>query len=332
MKTNNGTPVYLKTDDNMPWPEDKFFYLLARDGLFLCRNHEFFASSTKVEKGPKDLASHSESLHLSYPKIPQAILERAVGFFQLVVDKQNSEAAVVVAWNRNTNQVELVIPDQIGVNSGYSSAGSPHGYPMDVKYDIPTFPPNLALIGDIHCHVDGSACASYTDEHDEVHRPGIHIVVGHIGEEPPQFHIEAVADGKRFDVKDLKLVCEGYHKRRMEEVPLDWLDKVKLEKKTYESVGYSGGGYTGGYYGGYGGTTYINPSPNKDLFESDRKIVKRILEAHSKHDTCPTYEELRGDLWRGTKMATYQWCEEKARKFIKAWPLIKKGRKEKKAA
>ena len=32
------TPLYVKTDPDMPWPEDEnAFYVLSADGLFFCR-------------------------------------------------------------------------------------------------------------------------------------------------------------------------------------------------------------------------------------------------------------------------------------------------------
>ena len=53
-------------------------------------------------------------------------------------------------------------------------------------------PPNLTLFGDIHSHVDEPAYASGTDKWDERYRAGLHIVVGRLGQEPPELHIEAV--------------------------------------------------------------------------------------------------------------------------------------------
>ena len=60
------TPVYLKVSEDMPWPKkEKVFYLLSRDGLFLCRNHEFFSSSVPAPKAPSELAGHERQLKLS---------------------------------------------------------------------------------------------------------------------------------------------------------------------------------------------------------------------------------------------------------------------------
>ena len=129
------TPIYHKTSKDMPWPKDKFFYLLTADGLFKCRNHEFFQSCVPAKGGVSELCSQDKFVKLDYPKIPQRLMEVGVGFFQLVADKQNSEAAVIWVWDRNEKKVKILIPDQIGIN-GAPSSYSPKGYPMDVKYEM----------------------------------------------------------------------------------------------------------------------------------------------------------------------------------------------------
>lgn len=310
------TPVYIKQSESDPWPQDDFFYLVAREGLFRCRNHKFFQSCTKVENGPGDLPSQKQFLRSSYPKIPQVMLERVVGFFQKVADKQNSEAAVILAWNRQTEEVELIIPDQLAINSSPWGKNK-HGYPMDVKYEIPSLLPHQSLIGDIHCHVDGSAYASFTDEKDETHRPGVHMVVGHIEKEPPEFHCEVVADGTRFQ-SSMENVSEGYQKRILSDVPEGWVKKVKLKKNEPLSHGY----YSGSELG-YGGNYVYNP--NRGASVDDKRIIQNILAGLAKLDQCPPMTEVRQKLFCGTKEAPYLYCEKRAEQFVKAWPKIKKA-------
>jgi hypothetical protein len=104
---------------------------------------------------------------------------------------------------------------------------------MEMKYEVPELPPHLILLGDIHSHVDFEAYTSFTDERDEVHRHGIHLVVGRLFQEPPQFHCEVSVDGSRFKVRDLSLVVEGYERRRVLEVPEEWIAKVSIEPWQY---------------------------------------------------------------------------------------------------
>lgn len=224
------TPIYLKLDNAMPWPEqERAFYVLSRDGLFLCRNTPFFRSCVPVGEFPSELAGQAPFMKLSYPRIPRRLMEQVIGFFDLIGDRHASEAAVLIAWNRAANAIEIIVPDQVGL-VGRTWSGKP--YPIELEYQVPPLPPHLALLGDMHSHVDGSAYASYMDRCDEVYRPGLHIVVGRIQEEPPQFHCEATADGYRFSVHDLSLILEGYHRRRIDEVPPDWIAKVAVRPWT----------------------------------------------------------------------------------------------------
>ena len=75
-------PLYLKTDNELPRFTDSEFYLLARDGLFFCRNHAFFESDVLCSKGPGWLVEHDEQCQLKFPKIKKTMLERIVGFFR----------------------------------------------------------------------------------------------------------------------------------------------------------------------------------------------------------------------------------------------------------
>ena len=223
------TPIYLKTDEGMPWPEDKAFYLLSRNGLFLCRNHAFFSSCVPSDRWPGELAHQQSFFKSDYPRLPQRLLERVVGFFDLIAERYESEAVVLVVWNRQREKVELRVPDQTGTvrTSFYGDR-----YPVDLYYEVPQLPPHEVLIGDIHSHVDGAAYASWTDKADEAYRPGLHLVVGRIRSEPPEFYCALTVDGVRFRVTDLGLVTEGYQQRRRREVPVEWIDKVKVEESS----------------------------------------------------------------------------------------------------
>jgi len=298
------TPIYLKTDTKMEWPKDRFFYLVTSDGFFKCRNTDFFRSCVPVKEGPKELAGQESFLNLNYPKIPKAMVERVVGFFRLVAEKQNSEAAAIFVWNRVSQQVELIIPDQMAVN-GAPSQWSPNGYPMDVKYEIPPLQPEQVYMGDIHCHVEGSAYASGMDELDEKHRPGIHIVVGKIDLTNPEFYCDVVVDGERFSVNNLSLVWEGFDKMDTASVPGWWLDKVKVETKTYSTF-----------------TSNWSLTP-KEATAEDKRIISGMLSKVLKRGTCPSSHQLQQNLFNGTKNASFAYCGLRADKFIEAWSKIK---------
>jgi len=220
------TPVYVKLTEDTPWPEhEKVFYLLTKDGSFLCRNHRFFRSSVPTEKLPAELAAHEPSLDLTCPKVPQRLLERIIGFFDLIGTRHGAEAAALLVWNTKSKSVEAIVPPQVSI-VGSSWKGIP--YPIEVHYEVPPLPPHLVLMGDIHSHVDEPAFASHMDKTDETHRPGVHIVVGRLYQEPPEFHVEMVVDGARFRLNSLITVVQGYQRRRRNDVPPAWIDQVSV--------------------------------------------------------------------------------------------------------
>jgi len=228
------TPVLIKSDHEMVWPErERLFYLLARDGLYLCRQNEFFRSCVKASSGPSELEVQKPLFEPRFPKIPVALIEQAVGFFTAIADLHGSEAAALLVWDRSQDQVHLVIPAQTATMGGY---GSGYRYPIGIHYDSPSeLPEDWVVFGDIHSHVDYAAYASHTDINDELHSAGLHIVVGRIRAEPPDFHVEAVVDGERFVLDPVDIVS-GYATRSMT-FPEHWLARVEIE--AYKPAPYS---------------------------------------------------------------------------------------------
>ena len=228
--TTNPCPFTSKPTKHMEWPPDKAFYLLSKDGLFLCRNHPFFSSCVPSDRWPGELAGQRPFIKFDYPRLPRRLIERVVGFFDVIGERYDSEAAVLLVWNRDSARKSrwscLNKPERSGPPI------TADRYPLDLYYEIPPLPPHQMLIGDIHSHVDGPAYASGTDKADEAYRPGLHIVVGRIREEPPEFHCAVTADGVRFPVKDPGLVMEDYHRRRCGEVPEEWIARVKVEESS----------------------------------------------------------------------------------------------------
>jgi hypothetical protein len=146
------TPICTKAANDAPWPDEKVFYYVTADGLFICRNHEFFRSSVKVRSGPAELGTHRQFLEISYPKVPRPLLELAVGFFARAAALYDAEAAALLVWNTQRKRVELVVPAQV---STVARTWTGWTYPIDVKYELPSLPPHLVLLGDMHIHVDG---------------------------------------------------------------------------------------------------------------------------------------------------------------------------------
>ena len=226
------TPIYVKADPDMPWPQDSVFYLVSNGGMFLCRNHQFFRSCAPAPCWPRELARQEAFMNLKFPKIPQRLLELTVGFFDQVAAEHRAEAVLLLAWDPADQRVHLVVPKQ---RSTVHQSWLGNRYPIGVHYDLPTRRKGEWLLyGSIHSHVDGPAtAASYTDRSDEEHRPGLHVIVGRVlSREPPEFHCEATVDGVRFRVNPPDRVFEGYGRRRTN-VPRAWLEQVEIDLRSF---------------------------------------------------------------------------------------------------
>ncbi len=228
------TPIYVKTQADMPLPEGApVYYVLGSNGLFLCRNHPLFASCVNARTWPTELAPHAQKVRLRYPPIPQPDVERLVGFFDAVFRRHGAEAVAVLVWDRGAGRNEVQVPAQRAtVREGWTG----RRYPLDVRYDLgDELGPGKSPVGTVHSHGDGAAYASHTDHEDEAYRAGLHIVVGRINEEPPEFHCEFVVDGVRFTVEPGAAMA-GYE-RRNTDVPQAWLECVTVELE-HEQAAY----------------------------------------------------------------------------------------------
>jgi hypothetical protein len=217
-------PVYLKTDADMPRPGDPEFFLLTRNGTFLCRNHPFFASDVPTNRPVRALAAHRPGVEVRYPRLKAVQLESIVGFFWRIYQLHRSEAVVLLVWDLAEQRYRLIVPEQEATvwRSGRERS------PQDVRYRVGVPPAGQLLVGDIHSHGNMPAFTSWTDADDERHRDGIHAVVGRIEQEPPEIHVEMAVDGERFELKP-EHIFEGYQARR-QFVPRAWLDRVKVRE------------------------------------------------------------------------------------------------------
>jgi len=229
-------PLYLKTDAQMARPTDPEFYWITRDGAFLCRNHPFFQSDVPTRRPVKALAAHEPRCVVRYPKVKASTLEFIVGFFGRVYQLHRSESVVLLLWDLEAQRYKVHVPEQqAGVWESYSGVRSPD----DVRYTVPMLPPRHLLVGDVHCHGNMAAFASSTDRADERYRDGVHVIVGHVESEPPEFHLELAIDGSRFGL-EMGQVFEGYERRRRF-VPRKWLDQVRVKVDSYARRAYSAG-------------------------------------------------------------------------------------------
>jgi hypothetical protein len=241
------TPIYVQ-DSAQPatWPADKVFYRLANNGLFLCRNHEYFRSAVPAPRWPTELGPQPSFVDAHFPLIERELLELVVGFFDRAYMLRGAESVVLLAVRRGTQRLEVVVPEQLATSyrnwrGEVLAENVRYTPPLDLAAD-------LTCIGDIHCHCDMAAYSSAQDKSDETYVSGLHLVVGHMDREPPQFHAEVVVDGQRFIV-DPKALIAGYQ-RRNKGFPSEWLDRHRVEYQGYQPGG-SYGGTNDNYWSSY---------------------------------------------------------------------------------
>ena len=220
------TPVYLNTGPGGAAPTEEAAYVLSGNGLFLHRNHPFFTSCLPARTWPGELGTTEPAFTPRYPRIPADQLERAVGFFAAVARLHQSEAALLIAWDTRAERIRLLVPIQ---RCTTLSTGTGNEIPVGVHYRPPPMPGHFTLIGDMHSHVDGEARSSSVDRSDEQYRPGLHIVVGRIHREPPDFCVDAVVDGFRFGLDPATVLDLASYRKRPARVPERWLSKVTVE-------------------------------------------------------------------------------------------------------
>ena len=224
-ETTTTTPILLKREGTTPWTDAPLFYVLSGDGLFACRNHEFFESCAPARRWPGELARQEPFLVPDFPKLAQRDLERMVAFFGALADDHGAEGLVLLYWDRVRERVRLVVPPQVArVGRGWGST-----WPLSLRYETPAdLPRHWVPIGDAHSHAYQGAYCSGQDLADEAYSTGVHLVVGRLHRDMPEFHVEALVDGTRFEL-DLEDVAEGFEERRPR-APRRWLAQVTVKE------------------------------------------------------------------------------------------------------
>ncbi|HJN08740.1 MAG: hypothetical protein QGG09_08020 [Pirellulaceae bacterium] len=138
---------------------------------------------------------------------------------------------MLLAWDGQQQRIQLLVPRQVAtVGVGWNGGN----YPIDLHYDTPSnLPASWSIIGDVHSHVYGAAYSSGQDKSDEEYRTGLHLVVGRLDREPPDFHAEYVVDGERFKLEPEEVMV-GYDQRNPH-VSQRWLRKVRVKEYSWST-------------------------------------------------------------------------------------------------
>jgi len=198
-------------------------YLLASNGLFLVQDTPLFHATTHIARR-HPLLPAEPSLALRIPRIPTAVMEQAYGFLLDVYRRHQSEALAQILYAPDRATFQLVVPPQ---RLTYYADGWTPRMALGVHYEPIAKPPGFILLGDIHSHGCHPAYFSNTDNHDDLTREGLHIVLGRLNQAEPDCCLSFVTNQTRFDL-DRAATLEPFTKPLPP--PDSWLDRVVIEK------------------------------------------------------------------------------------------------------
>lgn len=178
-------------DGNTPLPEDEpIFYIIAKGGIYMYKDLNTVRSMTKVDAISflKEVKGFAE---LKIPIIPKEIIAEAVGYLRHVYSECHSEGGLILHLFPETGEYKLHCPVQ-EVSNG------------SVKWDNEKehIPDGAIRVCSIHSHGAGSAFHSSIDKEDEKNFDGLHITLGHMGEEIHSIMASIVVNGNRFKLDE----------------------------------------------------------------------------------------------------------------------------------
>lgn len=184
---------------------EKYAYVIARDGCFIIKKNGIFESCTKID-GIPDLEEQKERFVLKAKKIPYGLIKKVLAFFFAVYQKHKSEAMVLLSYEKGKWLV--YVPEQSVGGCSVKYKNGKHG-----------------IVGSIHSHPGFGCGASGIDDKDEADFDGIHIIISRFEEVMPELGCYVVVNGRRFGVEP-DMIIEDMPTAE-EQVPGEWLKKVK---------------------------------------------------------------------------------------------------------
>jgi PRTRC genetic system protein A len=217
-------PLFHNTAALPPGEPSGTHYLLAANGLFLVQDTPLFHALTRVTQR-HDLQSASTSIHLRIPRLPQHLLEEAYGFFLEIFHRHQSEAFATILYAPASQRFTLAIPAQ---RLTQYADGQGHRTALGVWYDTVARPPGTVILGDIHSHGRLPAYFSHTDNHDDLTRDGLHLVIGCLHHGEPDLCASFVTNRTRFDLAQNDTL-EPFN--RPIPPPESWLAQITIETR-----------------------------------------------------------------------------------------------------
>jgi len=291
--------VELGPDEDVPG--DEFCYVLGANGLHERLSNDVYEGIVPSSNCPQ-LSRQPRVVRSRLPRVSAETVELIVGFFKQVWREFRSEAIVLLYYSPNEETYMILVPHQevdVWEKDNYG------WFHVDLKYETPNTPCELLqrgyrLVGSVHSHGSFWAGHSSVDNKDEAHRNGLHITIGRVNHEEPEFSCSFMVQKTRQILKTDDVI-DGYEKprqprthwiKRVKKGPSRWAQTWGLSKKDrddeedkggngeysnsgYSNSGYSNSGYSnsGGNGSGGGGNGFgKGPDKVKDEPQGDEKV------------------------------------------------------------
>lgn len=222
-------PIVLKDAPHLE-PPGRLYYEIASNGVFQVKDTPIYHAVTRATRDVPGLYPSQERLLMKFPRLPAALVEDAVSFFDAVFEQFDGEAIVLLFYRAETREYRAEAPPQ-RIPGYRDAAGRLRAY-LRLDYGSVPRPEGFVPFGTIHSHAELSAYASGVDCDDERFRgDGLHVVYGHFGRPPLSRSAAFVANGRRFQVEPEQVLpdCDA----PAGPARSDWMARVQFEETTW---------------------------------------------------------------------------------------------------
>lgn len=218
--------MMIPRHDEKPPYEKVPYYMATKKGWMTNIPTLFGVAQTKM-KEPPDLASDIDTgFILNGKTFPEWAIIQAHSFFRAVWEKHQTESSLYILYDRHTEEFRLWCPEQ------YVTGAS-------VNHQMGTLPSGWNAIGTIHSHCNFGAFHSGTDTHDMAGMPGLHITIGHVDQDKPEYALALSMNDSKFDVQYDEIIESSIDLPNIDALvkhPSHWMGFVKQGVAPWQGI------------------------------------------------------------------------------------------------
>lgn len=196
------------------------YYFATKNGWYSNVPTLFGTAHIPADKWPKRLPEQKTLFYYSEEKVPGFIFDQALDFFRQVYRKHQTEATSYICRDSD-GQYSLFIPKQYvtGASVNHKVEAGQMG--------------DRSPVGTIHSHCMMSAFHSGTDEHDMGKMPGLHVTIGMVMSEEPEYAVAMAVGDTKFDIEPHDILDESITEdaNGFNSAPEHWLNFVHANER-----------------------------------------------------------------------------------------------------